>query len=164
MRASLHKGTPTYTKLPHLNHRTERGGEGGAARCGCYLDGQLELLVLPLQLLRFRQGAGVDQAGVQHRLSIADPSQDLWSRTGAQVNGLRNFPRAMAFSDGPFRQRARYLPATGRVWVIGLVTFLILPGTLSHRALTLRINLIPSVIYSFLPLSCLCSNFLTHLI
>lgn len=60
-------------------HRAESGREGGAARFGCYLDGELELLVLTLQLLCFRQRAGIDQAGVEHGLSIADPSQNLQS-------------------------------------------------------------------------------------
>lgn len=43
--------------------------------------------MLPLQLLCLRQRAGVDQAGVEHRLSIADPSQNLGSWISTQVNG-----------------------------------------------------------------------------
>lgn len=74
--------------------------------------------------------------------------------TRIQINGLRSSPRAVAFSDGPFRHRACYLPPTagertGRVWVIKMVTFLLLPGTSCPKVLPLRTNLIPSFIYSF---------------
>ena len=42
----------------------------------------LELLVLPLQLLRLLQRAGRDEPGVQHGLSMADPAQHLEHNTG----------------------------------------------------------------------------------
>lgn len=42
-----------------------------------YLNGHLELLVFPLQLLRFRQRAGVHHAGIQHGLAVSDPAQHL---------------------------------------------------------------------------------------
>lgn len=63
-----------------LKCRAERGREDSVVRFGCYLDCQLELLVFPLQLLCFRQRAGIDQAGIEHWLPIADPSQDLGSQ------------------------------------------------------------------------------------
>lgn len=49
------------------------GGGGGET----HLDGVLELLVLPLQLLGLLQGAGSDEPRVQHRLAVPDPAQDL---------------------------------------------------------------------------------------
>lgn len=55
--------------------------EGETKRsCWCYLYCQLELLVLPLELLSLRQGAGVDQAGVEHRLPVPDPAQHLQTK------------------------------------------------------------------------------------
>lgn len=63
----------------HLGPESKGGAEDNAFRSGCYLDGQLELFMLPLQLLRLRQRAGIDQAGIEHWLSIADPSQNLGS-------------------------------------------------------------------------------------
>lgn len=46
----------------------------------CYLYCQLELLVLSLELLSLRQGARVDQAGVEHRLPIPDPAKHLQTK------------------------------------------------------------------------------------
>lgn len=42
----------------------------------------LELLMLPLQLLRLLQRAGCDEPGIQHGLSVADPAQHLKHDTG----------------------------------------------------------------------------------
>lgn len=47
-----------------------------------YLYGHLELFMLPLQLLGLRQRAGVYHAGIQHGLTITNPTQHL--------NGERN--------------------------------------------------------------------------
>lgn len=79
VRALLPNSCLHIEKLLSLMCGAERGREESVVRFGCYLDGQLELLVFPLQLLCFRQRAGIDQAGVEHRFSIADPSQDLGS-------------------------------------------------------------------------------------
>ena len=49
---------------------------------GPYLNGVLELLMLPLQLLCLLQRAGRDEPGVQHGLSVADPAQHLEHDTG----------------------------------------------------------------------------------
>lgn len=64
---------------PIWGPESTKGTEDNRSRFGCYLDGKLELFVLPLQLLCLRQRAGVDQAGIEHWLSIADPSQNLGS-------------------------------------------------------------------------------------
>ena len=42
-----------------------------------YLYSHLELFMLPLQLLGLRQRAGVHHAGIQHGLTITDPTQHL---------------------------------------------------------------------------------------
>ena len=157
--ASPHKGTPTSWGIILPKCRAERGREDSTARFGCYLDGQLELLVFPLQLLCFRQRAGIDQAGVEHRLPIADPSQDLGSRD----DSTGEWP----FCARPFSQRACYLlptveDRTGRVWIIKIS--LNLPHTLCHKVLILSTNLIPSFIFSFLPLSLLNPRLLSCLI
>lgn len=46
------------------------------------LYGLLEALVLPLQLLSFRQTAGIQHAGGQHHLSFRDPTQHLTQMDG----------------------------------------------------------------------------------
>lgn len=68
------------TGCDRLVLRLERPGAGRAGRA--YLDGVLELLMLPLQLLRLLQRAGRDEAGIQHRLPVADPAQHLQRYTG----------------------------------------------------------------------------------
>lgn len=60
------KECPHLEESPCLKCRAEKGREDSAVRFGCYLDCQLELLVFPLQLLCFRQRAGIDQAGIEH--------------------------------------------------------------------------------------------------
>lgn len=49
-----------------------------------YLYSHLELLMFPLQLLCLRQGAGVHHAGIQHGLTVTDPTQHL-EETGTET-------------------------------------------------------------------------------
>lgn len=60
----------------------------------CYLYCQLKLLVLPLELLSLREGAGVDQARVEHRLPVPDPAKHLQTedRKIASVPGFMQSP------------------------------------------------------------------------
>lgn len=138
VKASLHKGPPHPEEASCLRCWAERGREDSVAKFGCYLDGQLELLVLPLQLLCFGQRAGIDQAGTEHGLPVADPSQDLGSWDKSTVNGLGSFPTAVALCDGSLSQGAHYLLLTveegsGRAWVIQIS--LNSPDSLCHTYL-----------------------------
>lgn len=76
--------------------RDEAGLPPGGKTCSRwpapYLDGVLELLVLPLQLLRLLQRAGRDEPGVQHRLAVADPAQHLKRSQVIQARPSRGSP------------------------------------------------------------------------
>ena len=88
-----------------------------AGRCP-YLDGVLELLVLPLQLLCLLQGAGCDESGIQHRLSVADPAQHLKYDTGtSKPLPSPGGPPAGQPGHEPSEQGGQAAPISWETWV-----------------------------------------------
>lgn len=68
------------------SHMREEAGPPSGGKT--HLDGVLELLVLPLKLLRLLQRAGRDEPGVQHGLTVADPAQHLKRYPGYPSSAL----------------------------------------------------------------------------